>query len=181
MASWKDNARRTTIGDEVKLESFPGGWVKVKKYSIQGKDEIAEATRAVQKDIDKTMLMSAAKKMKGKTGLTEDQIFDLLSAEEIGAMVDSTSVASSNLFESKIKNGLHSYNFGDGDSKEVKIFAKDILEFEEIALEVIKIIEDFNRPLAPKTSSISEMSQNGSTTEQNLTTETKLTEENPPS
>lgn len=173
---WKEDARRSIIGKKKELISFPGYWVQARKYSTQGKDEIADATRAVQKGIDKKVLFSAAKKMKGKENLTEDQIFDMLSAEEISELVDSSSCAATELFKAKIKNGLNAHNFCDGDietrstEKDIKGFANDILEFEEVALEIIGIIEDFNRPLALATPSISKMLPNGSTKEQSSNT-----------
>jgi len=188
--NWKEDARRTIIGKKKDLVSFPGYWVKAKKYSTQGKDEITEATRNVQKGIDKKTLMSAAKKVRAKGGrenITDDEIFDLLTAEEISTLMDSSTVAASELFKAKIKNGMESHNFCDGDietrstDKDIKGFATEILEFEEIALEIIKIIEDFNRPLVQKTSLTSETSQNGSIEDQNLIMETVSEKKNQPS
>ena len=187
--NWKEDARRTIIGKKENLVSFEGYWVKAKKYSTQGKDEITEATRNIQKGIDKKVLMSAAKKYRstGKDVVSEDELFDLLTAEEIATMMDSSTVPTSELFKAKLKNGVYSHNFCEGDietrstEKDIKGFANDILEFEEIALEIIKIVEDFNRPLVVKTSSISETSPSGSTTEPNSSMETISGKKNQPS
>ncbi len=182
---WQDDARRTIVSEKIELKEFPGYWVKVKLYSVKGKDEINMATRAVQKAIDKKALISLMKKAQAAHGesLTEEQMLEQLTQEELSALVESNSVELYSMTMAKIKNGIDSHNFCDGEkSTEVENFAKDILEYDKIAQEILGHIEEFNNPLASKTSKQSAMSPSGSTTEVSSSTEIACqTEGNQPS
>jgi hypothetical protein len=181
---WQDDARRTIVSEKIELREFPGYWVKVKLYSVKGKDEITLSTRAVQKAIDKKALISLMKKAQAAHGeaLTEEQMLERLTQDELSALVESNSVELYSMTYAKIKNGIDSHNFCDGEkSTEVENFAKDILEYDKIAQEILGHIEEFNRPLPSKTSKPSEMSPNGFTTEASLSTEiASQTDDNPP-
>ncbi len=178
---WQDDARRTIVSEKHELETFPGYWVKVRKYSISAKDEIQAVLRKAQKSIDRKALMSLMARR--EKGLTEEELRESLTAEEIGAMIDMQSGELSELCKIRIKHGLFEHNFCDeGVSKETEKFAKDILEYNDIAEEIIGRIEAFNAPLAEKTSKASATSPNGFTTEASSTTETPCqTEGNQPS
>jgi hypothetical protein len=179
---WKDDARRTIISEKKELETFPGYWVKVRKYSIRGKDEINAAVRRMQQSLDKKALYSLAKKVKeqsGRTDLSEEEVMGMLEPEEIGAFMDSNSVPLEEINKLKILHGVAAHNFVDGDKdvgtddpKAVKVFADDILEYSDIVAELLRIIEEYNRPLAQARSKTSRMSQSGSTTEQTSNPET---------
>lgn len=164
---WKDDARRLIIGEKVQLETFEGYWIRPKKWSIQAKDEINAVQRRIQKGIDKKALMSVYAKSKGKN-YSEEELLEKISPEELGAFLDSNSLEAKDFVEIKLKYGIAEHNF---EGAKVKDLAHDILEYEDIAIEMLKIVEDFNRPLAKKTSPISGMSQNGSTEEPVLNTE----------
>ena len=179
--SWQDDARRTIVSDKKELSTFDGYWVKVKKYSINAKDEINAATREVQKGMDKKALIEVAKKARemGLAGevVSENDIMDMLTPEQMSALLDSTSVASSKVMEAKLKNGIAEHSFG---ASTVDQLAHDILDYPDIANEILNYIEEFNRPLAKKTSPVSAMSPSGSTTEPPLSTEIpSQTEETP--
>ncbi len=182
---WQDDARRTIVSERLELETFPGYWIVARKYSVRGKDEITAATRAIQKGLDKKALLSLMKKMQDreKKEITEEALLDRLTQEELSALVESNSVELYSVAIAKLRNGIYEHNFCDGESsKEVSVFAKDILEYDSIAEEILSKIEEFNRPLAEKTSTASAMSPNGSTTEANLSTEIScLTDETPQS
>lgn len=179
---WKDDARKTIISEKKELQTFPGYWVKVRKYSIQGRDEINAAMKRVQKDLDKKALYSLAKKVKersGKESVTEDEVMSMLEPEEIAAFMDSNSTPVTELNMLKLQHGIAAHNFVDGDrdvgtddSKVVKRFAEEILEYADIAAEILRVVEEYNRPLAPKRSKTSRTSQNGSTTEPSSSQET---------
>ncbi len=188
--SWKEDARRTIVSEKKDLVSFPGYWVKPKKYSVKGRDEINEAERKVQKNIDKKALMKFARRLKDKDeykDLSEEQILEKIPDDELIVMMDLRMTEVFAVNEAKIKHGIACHNFCDGDidtrstEKDIQGFARDILEFEDIAVEIIGYIEEFNRPLAVQSSLTSETLQSGSTEDQNLSTETNSqTAEIPP-
>lgn len=179
---WKDDARRTIVSEKKELETFPGYWVKVRKYSIQGKDEINAAMAKLQSSIDKKALYSLAKKVRQQQGnkdLTEQQVLEMLEPDEIEAFMDGNTAPVADLNRLKIQHGVVAHNFsekdkdlGTDDPKDIEAFANDILEFAEITAEVLQHIEAFNRPLASPRSKTSKTSPSGSTKDQPSSPET---------
>lgn len=180
---WQDDARRTVVSEKKYLTSLVGYWVKVRKWSISGKDEIDEAERELQKHIDRKALFEVSKRIKGidpeqlKT-MTMSELMPMLTSDEFFALTESQNTHSARVIEAKLKHGIESHNFCEGDfetrstSKDIKGFAVQILEYPEIALEILGFVEEFNRPLPSATSPMSEMSPSGSTEEQSLNGET---------
>jgi hypothetical protein len=184
---WKEAAQRTIVGDKVELKTFPGYWIKPKKYSVSGKDAINEEQRKLQQSIDKKALASMIKKLDiDSDGKDEAQIMsevmDTLTDEELAAMMDSQYVPSASYIKVRLNEGIHAHNFCDGpETQDVSSFAQDILDYPEIAEEILKVVEEYNRPLAKKSTKKSKMQPNGSTTEQPLNGETPSpTEESQP-
>lgn len=169
---WQDDARKLIVSDKKELTTFDGFWIKVKKFSINATDEINAATREVQKGMDKKSLIEVAKKAReaGIAGevLSEDEIMDMLTPEQMSALLDSTSVASAKVVEIKLRNGIEAHNFED---TKVPQLAHDILEYPEIAQEMLKFVEEFNRPLAKTTSVKSATPPSGSIEGAPLSTE----------
>jgi hypothetical protein len=183
---WKDEAKRTVVGDKVELKTFPGYWIKPKKYSVAGKDAINEEQRKLQQGIDKKAMASVIKKLdieadgKDETQLM-GEIMDKLTDDELAAMMDSQYVPSANYIKVRLREGIDSHNFCDAaESHDVKAFVDDILAYPEITEEILRIVEEHNRPLAGKSSKKSKMRPSGSTTEPASTGETPSpTEESP--
>lgn len=173
---WKDDARRTIVSGKKDLASFPGYWIKVKKYSIRGKDEINGALASLQASLDKKALYSLAQKTQERSRsseeLTKKQVFELLSEDEISAYAASSMIPMGELNRLRLKHGVAAHNFVTGDpdigtdnAKDIEVFANDILEYADIVEEIISQIEDYNRPLATTTSGTSGTSPSGSTEE----------------
>jgi len=104
-------------------------------------------------------------------------MIQLLTPEQFSAMTESSTVSVSKVIEAQLRSGIDSHNFCDGDedrstSKDIAGFASQIIDYPEITEEILKFVEEFNRPLAKATSKTSGMSQNGSTEEQSSITET---------
>ena len=150
--SWKDDARRLIIGEKKDLESFEGYWIKPRKFSIKAKDEIAAVQRKIQKGIDKKSLASMMEKAKDVDGDDQRKVFEVLTSDELEAMVDMQNIESKDLVKIKLMHGIAEHNFGN---ETVEKLSEDILDFESVAIEMLNIVEDFNRPLVeetPKTS-----------------------------
>jgi hypothetical protein len=187
---WQDDARRTIVSEKHELETFPGYWVKVRKFSIRANDEIQAAIREMQKTIDRKTVFEVAKRFKDHAveGDTVETLMDKVSTDELIALSDTQSAVASKIIEAKIKNGVAMHNFCDGDidtratDKGIEAFAHSILEYQDIANEILMAVEKFNRPLASQTSKTQGMSPSGSTTEASLSTEIySPTEESQPS
>lgn len=176
--SWKQDAQRKIVGDKNELKTFPGYWIRPKKYSIAGQDAINAEQRKLQKGIDKKALVSVAKKLKIDADGREEaeimtEIMSNISDDELSALMDSQYVPSAAYIKIRLQEGIDSHNFCDAaESKDVDSLAEDILDYPEIAEELLQIVEEYNRPLAVKGSKKSKTPQNGSTTGQNLNTAT---------
>lgn len=182
---WQDDARRTVVSDKIFLESMKGYAIKVRKYSIRGKDEIDAAIREMQKGFDRKTIFAVARKVKGidpekLKDMTTDDILETLSPDEFAALTDANAVANAKVVELQIRHGLDGHNFCDGPEdtrwtdKDIKGFASQIIDYPQVAGEILFHIEEFNRPLAPETSKTSGMSPSGSTTEQSSSGETSF-------
>ncbi len=169
---WKEEARRTVVGEEVELKTFPGYWIQPKKYSVSGKDAINEEQRKLQQGIDKRALASVIKKLGiDSSGKEEEQVMtevmDKLTDDELAAMMDSQYVPSANYIKVRLREGINAHNFCDAArSNDVKALTEDILDYPEIAGECLKIVETFNRPLAKRSPRKLGTQQSGSTTDQ---------------
>lgn len=179
---WKDDARRLVVSDKRELESITDSegkkyWIKPRKWSVAAKDEINGVQRRLQKAIDKKALASLVQKSQTGDYETVEEMIEAMEPDEFAALLDTQNIESYDLAEVKLRNGISSHNFCDGDietrstDKDIKGFVHDILEYEDIALEILKIVEDYNRPLAMKTSATSKTLPDGSTEESALNTE----------
>jgi len=156
---WKNDARRLVIGERRELGTFEGYWIRPRKFSVQAKDEINAIQRKIQKGIDKKALISLMKKVKGskETDQSEEdlekKLYESITDDEIDSMLDAQGVETKDLIYTKILYGVAEHNFCEEEKSEnAQILAADILEYEEIAQEIVSIVEEFNRPLAQKRS-----------------------------
>lgn len=168
---WKDDARRSILGEKTGLASFPGYTITPRKYSIEILDEIKDIERERQKEVDRRALARVAKKMAAKKQLSEEDLSKLTPAEMINELEDDefaalfAAVDKSHGFEAKIisvkiRGGLGAHDFKDSSVEEL---STELLEYAEIAGEVVRIIDEFNRPLVKSPSETSKQSPGGST------------------
>jgi len=171
---WQDDARRTVVSEKKPLSTLEGYWVKVRKWSISAKDEIDQAVMDAQKNIDKKTIFEIAKKVKGIDPETlkhmkNEDVMDVLDADDLAVLSAQASTASAKVVEAKLRHGIDSHNFCDGDidtrstDKDIKGFSQQIIGYPKIAYEILAMVEEFNDPSASQTSSPHGMSQNGST------------------
>ncbi len=172
---WKDDARRTVVGGKKILTTFPGYWIKPRKFSKAGEDAINEEMRRLQKGVNRKALVSVTKKAEERGSelahMSEQEIMELLTAEELEALMDGDTAATYDLCKARLTFGIDSHNFCEGelDTRHSSVvddsFVRDLLEYPEIAGEILGCIAEHNRPLAETSSPKSEMSPNGSTKE----------------
>lgn len=83
-----------------------------------------------------------------------------------------------------IEKGVKDHNLDDDHGTKISLadpeVQKELIDCLDVATEIIKLVSEFNRPLAPKSAENSQTSQSGSTTEKNLPLATpSLTEQTP--
>jgi len=171
--SWKDVASRTVAGPKHTMSSIPGYWFKPRKFSVTAADDInAESMRSAG-TVPTKIKTKMAKLMKENPDLDEGDLIAELTDEEIAELTDVQGRPASDLIRLRIKHGVAEHNYEGPDengSEVVKSGLTDeqvaeILQFPEVAKEMVEAIMRWNRPLAHATSGISETSQSGATEE----------------
>lgn len=168
--------RKKTIGPKVPLKTIEGEWIRPKMLNVTQQDEL----KILQQRALKSAGVGASKVVeieRVKAKLKEDES----SKEEIPESVYDTVMAlnampSAELARFLMKNGIGAHSFVDdteaGSSEVTDKIVEELMEYSDISLEIVRIISEFNNPLAPTTSGTSETSPSGSTGEASLKTET---------
>jgi len=168
--------RKKTIGPKVFLKTIEGEWIRPKMLNVTQQDEL----KVLQQRALKSAGVGASKVVeieKVKAKLKEDET----SEEEIPESVYETVMAlnampSADLARFLLKNGIGAHSFVDdtdeGSNEVSDKMVEELMEYSDISLEIVKIVSEFNSPLAPTTSGTSETSQSGSTGEANSKTGT---------
>lgn len=168
---WKEDARRTIVGEKIELKSFPGYFVVPRKYSVETQDKIREIQKQQQSDFNRRALAKIAKKMAGVgdaeklKNMTTADIMTSLTDEEFESLYEITEQKTGHgakLMIAKIAGGIAEHTFGDPPIP-VEQLAKEVIEYAEIAGEIVEIADGFNRPLASQQSGTSEPSPSGYT------------------
>jgi hypothetical protein len=184
---WKDEARRTIVGDKKELGTFPGYWIRPRKYSIESLDEIRAIEKKQQSEFTRRSMAKLAKKMSGIKDLTPEAAAEMspldlmknMDEEEVEAlyeMMDSKHNFQAQILTAKLKGGVGEHNF---EGTKITELAKELIEYPDIAREVVEIIDEYNRPLATRPSEALPQSPDGSTNKENSmqTVKTSQTEE----
>lgn len=164
----KKSITRANYGEKTVLEAFSTGddpvWIVPRKFSIEEQELINEAGRRAMSPETRNSVAKIYLKYKDRLGAKVDQLTD----EEIGALLDAQTTTSSEVVALILRSGIHEHNLNEGEDSSKVVgdeLVKEIMSVQELAMEIVRIIQGFNTPLAGKTSRISGMSANGSTTE----------------
>lgn len=162
--NWKKIARKSIVGERVNLEKITPDdetlkdwkeqekpwnsfWAEPKKYSIEGKDKIDTITLQTTTQLPPKIKLRISKLMKENPEYKEKDLMDLLSDEEQLELMDAQITGKNkDLIQATIEEGLYRTNMIT-DKESIKDFAEQVMEFEEIALELVEIIRNHNRPL----------------------------------
>ncbi|MDY4610292.1 MAG: hypothetical protein SPD11_06740 [Sphaerochaetaceae bacterium] len=174
---------RSLYGEKTVLEAFSGEgdpvWIVPRKFSIEEQELINEAARRAMSPEIRNSVARIYLKYKDRQGAMVDQLND----EEIGALLDAQTATSSEVVALILKSGIYEHNLNEGEEPSKVVddaLVKEIMSVQELAMEIVRIVQGFNSPLAGKTSRASGMSRNGSTTGASLKQGTAcLTEGNP--
>lgn len=149
---WEELARRTIEGDKHELESLGGYWFKPKKYSCQGADEIKNATFKTGQGLSDEMLKKLTPLIEGEESIEE--IMGKLPPADLTMLMNSQAVRnqdSAELVKVILKYGIGESNFDITDENR-NDFLEKIIEYQDIAIEMLGVIRKHNRPLVKKTS-----------------------------
>lgn len=148
--NWKIAADRAAIGDKTELKSLPGLWVKPRKFTKQGAAEILAAqtratmkTRAASNAVTKAVLQSGSDA--DSAGLTQEQKAEIATVVMQNASADMIGHLEED--EARILFGIAEHNFEGEPQAPTKEWVTDIMQYAEIADEILGIVQEKNRPL----------------------------------
>jgi hypothetical protein len=181
--NWKIAADRVTIGERTELKTIPGYWVRPRRFSKQGEAEILAAqTRAMAKskavaasmmDGFKDAVVSDADKMTG--GISDDAKKEIAIKVMQGATADMIGHVEEDVM--RIAYGIAEHNFlGDQEPACVE-WAREIIEYKDVANEILEIVREKNLPLVLPTPSSSPTLPTGSLTDPDSEAKAGMSEE----
>jgi len=164
--NWKVAADRVAIGEKIELESMPGYWVRPRRYTKQGEAEILAAqTRAIgqSKQIAASMMNqmpapdSDSEEMTGMSPQTRNDLAMVVmqnaTADMVGKVEEDTL---------RILFGIEDHNFNGETEQASKDWASEVMQYTDIANEILVLVRGQNLPLGLRTSHKSGTSPNGS-------------------
>jgi hypothetical protein len=169
MKDWKNKLSLSRIGERVDLKTIEGFWVKPQKFTVEQNDEIQAAQLKALAGVNRGTLAKATNKIKiASENDEETAAIDVLSDEDISALMDAKFAPSSEVLRLHILYGIAEHNFCDEESSSVvdKALVDDLMKYPDIATEIGGVARRYNDPLAHPTSATSETSLDGSTEEQ---------------
>ena len=151
---WEPAARRTLQSEKIEIAALPGYWFKARKYSVSGNDEIqAEMIRKRDRiPAEVRALMGRA----GAEGKTIDQLIAELPPDKAEAMAQAIPPDASStegVMRITLKHGLGETNLSEDENGPITDALIDrLLDYPDVAAELFKAIQEWNSPLAKKTS-----------------------------
>lgn len=176
MGSWRDAARRALVGEKVDLKTTNGElWIRPKKLSQAATDAIKDIRAKPVTGAGSKEMMRRAMKIREKykddidlaalDKMPEDdrlEIIDLYSAMRAGPQAE--------VYRIMLAHGIGEHNFADDAGKLVgggqtldPKTVDEVLEWGDLAVEIVAAIEAYNRPLAQATGGTSQTQPSGST------------------
>lgn len=146
MKDWKEKARRTIEGDKIELKSLKDGWFQPRKYSIEGSEVIRSLTVKTGMSLSSEMLKKLAPYIESDD--SPEEIMKKLPPADLEMLMKSQAVGGQS--NKELVGAILTYGIGTNNLEGENI-VEDLLEYSEIAMEMIEGIRKHNRPLAPGT------------------------------
>ncbi len=143
--NFREKAEKRLVGDRVKLKTLPEYWVQPKRYSVAVKDSInAFATKTTGQLSPETMVTITEKQSRGEDLSAEDRAKMTLEIGtlEAGSYEDQTKLI--------LKGGIHAFGSETEDVPIDDEFFTTVLDWDDLAVELVDIIREANAPLAEK-------------------------------
>jgi hypothetical protein len=148
----------TSLADEE--DESVAFWVKVKKYSIIGAEQVANETVSMQDSlppeiVEKMALKSAElAEAQGDEDIAWADVFTSLDFAERREVLKLLQDGKSHLYyKAVLINGVDSHNLEDKDGETQGMsekLADELMEYPELAQEIVKKVEQFNKNLSGK-------------------------------
>lgn len=174
--AWQEAARRSLVGDKVELRSVGGElWIRPKKLSQAAVDAVKDLRgKSLSGPGGKDVTKRALKIREKYKGALADQPLDQVPEEDLAEIIDLYSVIRSGpqreIYRAELQHGIGEHNFVDDAGKPIgggrTLDAKtidEVLEWSDLAVEIVNAIEAYNRPLGTATGGTSQTSPSGST------------------
>jgi len=180
--SWEHQARLKRMGEKRELQTFPDYWIRPQKYSIEGEEQIQCAQLRLKNKLSSAATRRIVAKLRESDDpdLTAEKLLKSLSNEELEEMMQEGGNLepgdSSGYIHLVLLHGIGEHNFKNAEGKVEEInedFVNRLMDKADTAHEAVKIVEEWNRPLAKRSAPSSGTSPNGSTTEQSSPTSRK--------
>lgn len=131
---WEEKAREIQRSDHYELKNLEGGVIVRKKFTVEAQEQIAA--------------------LRGSLEFGED-----------GTPINIKSGDIKKFHTAILRAGLLDTNFTNENGEDIVVdedFIEKLFEYPDLEMEIFSAITEFNRPLAPESSSKSETAQNGS-------------------
>lgn len=141
MEKWEEAARTTILGPKHELEALPGYWFTPRKFPCEIDDRIAVLMRKFR---------SKKPQAEGEATASPSEVLDSLEAGDVSEVMALSLLGGI---------GEHAFLGADGKPEAVnESFVHRIMDYSPLATEMMGVIQEWNRPLAPKPSESSEKS-----------------------
>lgn len=168
MGDWREKARQAAMGERHQLASLPGYWIKARRFSVAGAEEIREAEH-----LPPALLRKIAR-IRPDTADTDKRAFEQravqeLTDEEFSLLSDLQTSLDPKIARLRIMHGLGEHNFTDDATASNQVsedFANELLGYSPVALEILEEIARVNPgPFGSGKSAQSNSSSSGSSRE----------------
>lgn len=163
MSKWRDEAEKRSVGDRVQLKTLPGHYIIPRRYSTETQDRLtALAGKTSGSGLTQETLDEIDRRE--ETGEELGRAVQLRIQSELGGLEEGVYIDQARI---TLLGGLH--EFGDETAEErftgdeIPALVEEILQYNELAAEILDVIREGNRPLAGKNGSKSAMSSKSST------------------
>jgi|GEM_PF-2405229 len=179
--AFHDAARRKILGERRELETLPGYWIRPRKFSTIGAAEV-QAVSIKNTDLPDDLIekLGAIGDNPEINELDKRTPLKFLSrADRIRVMQAFSHSAADSVEVQRLAllHGIAEHNFyqnGENATHVDEDLVNELLDYQEVATEILSIINEFNRPLAKAPAGSSSTPQNGSSAESLSATERNI-------
>lgn len=160
--SWQKAADRNRVGEKHEIEAANRElWFRPVRYPVDVEARISALEKKTQvAQLPKGMLAKFKPLISsGKTELTQQEVAEILGPEEFEAFIEQTANDDGTARVEKVRlvlrHGIGENNFTDEQEEPVTVddsFVDELLKYPDVAKEMFEVIEEYNRPLAQKSS-----------------------------
>ena len=157
--AWTEAGRRNNFGEKVMLVTLEGFGIKPRKYSVDGAEEIQEATvkrsSLLPADILKKVTPLYGDEKEKKIPTIKD-FMEVLEGDDLQKLVEVMGGGGETPYEIQrltLLHGIGEHNFTDDEDLEVWVtkvpesLIDELLEFPDTSAEILAIIQGHNSPL----------------------------------